>query len=61
MIPCYYLLFIGIEAQTLANFQLAKQAKLAIIPVVSKMDLPTAQPEEVMDQLWNGACAPVPC
>ena len=30
----------GIQAQTIANYHLAKEAGLAVIPVVTKMDLP---------------------
>jgi len=36
----------GIQAQTLANYHLAKQEGLVIIPVVNKVDLPNAQPEK---------------
>ncbi len=36
----------GIEAQTLANFHLARDAGLAIIPALNKIDLPQADPEE---------------
>src|SRR5207302_5754602 len=36
----------GIEAQTLANFHLAKEAGLAIIPAINKIDLPAAEPDK---------------
>lgn len=41
----------GIEAQTLANFYLAKDLNLKIIPVINKIDLPGAEPERVKEQL----------
>ncbi len=41
----------GIEAQTLANLYLAVEADLAIIPVINKIDLPSAEPEKVADEI----------
>ncbi|GAB4450362.1 MAG: translation elongation factor 4 [Chloroflexi bacterium OHK40] len=41
----------GIEAQTLANLYLALEHDLAIIPVVNKIDLPGAHPEEVAEEI----------
>ncbi|MEX0833055.1 MAG: translation elongation factor 4 [Actinomycetota bacterium] len=41
----------GIEAQTLANLHLAQEAGLRIIPAVNKIDLPQADPEEVVNAL----------
>jgi GTP-binding protein LepA len=41
----------GIEAQTLANAYLAVDADLEIIPVVNKIDLPSAQPEKVAEEI----------
>jgi GTP-binding protein LepA len=43
----------GIEAQTLANVHLALKEGLTIIPVINKIDLPSAQPEVVMEELEN--------
>lgn len=41
----------GIEAQTISNLYLALEYDLEIIPILNKMDLPSAQPEEVIDQI----------
>ena len=41
----------GIEAQTLANYHLALEHDLAIIPVINKIDLPAADPERVMSEV----------
>ena len=41
----------GIEAQTLANVHLALREGLTIIPVLNKIDLPSAQPEVVLEEL----------
>ena len=48
----------GIEAQTVANALLAMQGKLAIIPVLNKVDLPSANIEKVKKQLEDVLAIP---
>ncbi|MBA3307205.1 MAG: GTP-binding protein, partial [Chloroflexi bacterium] len=48
----------GIEAQTLANVHLALAQDLVIVPVINKIDLPSAQPELVMEELENVLAIP---
>lgn len=43
----------GIEAQTVANFHLAEGLKLKIIPVINKIDLPSADVQRVKRQLMD--------
>ncbi|MEE3348032.1 MAG: translation elongation factor 4 [Nitrospinota bacterium] len=41
----------GIQAQTIANLNLALQHNLAVIPVINKIDLPSADPDFIKEQL----------
>ena len=43
----------GIQAQTLANVHIAQENKLAIIPVINKIDLPNAEPDKVAEEIQN--------
>ena len=48
----------GVEAQTVANTFLAAQHNLTIIPVINKIDLPAAHPEEVKEQMESVLAIP---
>ncbi len=48
----------GIEAQTLANVHLALRENLTLIPVLNKIDLPSADPDTIMDELENVLAIP---
>jgi GTP-binding protein LepA len=41
----------GIEAQTLANYHLAVEHDLTIVPIINKIDLPAADPQRVMGEV----------
>ena len=43
----------GIQAQTISNLYLALEHDLEIIPILNKIDLPSAEPELVKDQIAN--------
>lgn len=43
----------GVEAQTIANVNLAMNNRLEIIPVINKIDLPAADPERVKEEIEN--------
>ena len=48
----------GIEAQTLANVHLALRENLTLIPVLNKIDLPSADPDTIIDELENVLAIP---
>ena len=48
----------GVEAQTLANTFLATDAGLEVLPVINKIDLPSARPEEVKAEIEDIICIP---
>lgn len=41
----------GVEAQTLANLYMALEANLEVVPVINKIDLPSARPDEVAGEI----------
>ena len=41
----------GVEAQTLANYQMALDQGLEVVPVINKIDLPSADPERVIHEI----------
>ena len=43
----------GVEAQTLANVNLANQSHLTLVPVINKIDLPAADPDRVKEEIEN--------
>jgi translation elongation factor EF-4 len=43
----------GVQAQTVANFYLAFESELSIIPALNKIDLKGAKPDEVSQQLQS--------
>ena len=54
----------GVEAQTLANVHLALDNKLEILPVINKIDLPSAEPDKVKQEIEDVICIPAmhaPC
>ena len=48
----------GVEAQTLANTFLATDAGLEVLPVINKIDLPSARPAEVKTEIEDIICIP---
>ena len=48
----------GVEAQTVANAMMAMNANLEIIPLINKIDLPSAEPDRVKAEIEDGLAIP---
>lgn len=48
----------GVEAQTVANAMLAMNSNLEIVPLINKIDLPSADPERVKEEIEDGLAIP---
>jgi GTP-binding protein LepA len=48
----------GVQAQTVANYLLADQLKLAVVPTINKIDLPSARPDEVKAEIEESLAIP---
>src|SRR5438128_1852612 len=48
----------GVEAQTMANYHLAINQNLAVIPVINKIDLPAADPDRVKHEIEEALALP---
>lgn len=49
----------GVEAQTVANAMMAMNANLEIIPLINKIDLPSAEPDRCREEIEDGLAIPV--
>ena len=48
----------GVEAQTVANAMMAMNADLEIVPLINKIDLPSAEPDRVKEEIEDGLAIP---
>ena len=46
----------GVEAQTLANTYMALEHDLELVPILNKIDLPSAHPDEVAQEIGRASC-----